>query len=221
MTLTSDGAPATATVSGSPYAIVASAAVGTGLDNYDITYTDGSFTVDFKTLTITAAEQSKTYGDAFTFLGTEFTPDGLVNADTVTSVTLNSDGAPATATVSGSPYAIVASAAVGTGLENYEIDYVDGSFTVDKRLITVTADGKTKSYRQADPELTYIVTGTTAGDDILTVILTRLPGEAIGFYDIQGELLLSANSENYDLVFIGNILTITGHNSYLPTIIRP
>ena len=73
MTLTSDGAPATATVAGSPYAILASAAIGTGLENYDITYVDGNFTVDLKDLTITADDQSKTYGDAFTFLGTEFT----------------------------------------------------------------------------------------------------------------------------------------------------
>jgi hypothetical protein len=136
-------------------------------------------------------------------------------------VTLTSDGTSAAATVAGSPYAILASAAIGTGLDNYDIDYVDGSLTVDKRLITVTADGKTKAFQQADPELTYIVTGTAAGDDILTVILTRVAGEAIGSYDIQGELLLSANSENYDLVYVGNILTITGHYAYLPLIIRP
>jgi hypothetical protein len=208
-------------VTGSPYAVVASTAVGTGLENYDIDYVDGGLTVDLKTLTITAAGQSKTYGDAYTFLGTEFTPDGLVNSDTVSSVTLTSAGAPAAAIVAGSPYIIVVSAAVGTGLDNYDIDYVDGSLTVDKRLITVTAEGKTKAYHQADPELTYIITGTAAGDDILTVILTRVAGEAIGSYDIQGELLLSANSENYDLVYVGNILTITGHSSYLPTIIRP
>ena len=47
-----------------------------------------------------------------------------------TSVTLTSTGAPATATVAGSPYAITASAAVGTGLANYAITYVDGSLTV-------------------------------------------------------------------------------------------
>ena len=149
MTLTSDGAPATATVAGSPYAIVASAAAGTGLDNYDISYVDGSFTVNLKTLTITAVDQSKTYGDAFTFLGTEFTPDGLVNSDTVTSVTLTSDGAPAAATVAGSPYAIVASAAIGTGLENYDIAYVDGNFTVGLKTLTITADDQSKTYGDA------------------------------------------------------------------------
>ena len=54
-----------------------------------------------------------------TFAGTEFTASGLVNGDTVTSVTLTSAGSAATATVAGSPYTIVPSAAVGTGLANY------------------------------------------------------------------------------------------------------
>ena len=50
---------------------------------------------------------------------------GLVNGDTVDSVTLTSAGAAATAAVAGSPYDIVASAAVGTGLGNYDIAYAE------------------------------------------------------------------------------------------------
>ena len=56
--------------------IVASAAVGTGLGNYDITYVDGTLTVDAKALTITANNQTKTYGDTVTFAGTRFTTVG-------------------------------------------------------------------------------------------------------------------------------------------------
>ena len=72
-------------------------------------------------LTITASDQTKPYGTTFTFAGTEFTATGLQGTDSVTSVTLTSAGAPATATVAGSPYPIVPSAAVGTGLANYTI----------------------------------------------------------------------------------------------------
>ena len=67
-------------------------------------------------MTITANNLTKTYGQAVTFAGTEFTPNGLLNADTVTNVTLTSTGAVATATVAGSPYAIVPSAATGERL---------------------------------------------------------------------------------------------------------
>src|SRR5262249_15561985 len=127
VSLTSAGAPATATVAGSPYPIVPSAAVGTGLSNYTISYVNGALTLGAQTLTLTAAHQSKAYGSASTFAGTESTVSGLNSGDSVSSVTLTSAGAPATATVAGSPYSIVASAAVGTGLGNYTISYVNGS----------------------------------------------------------------------------------------------
>jgi hypothetical protein len=53
-----------------------------------------------------------------------------VPGDTVTSVTLTSAGAPAAATVLGSPYSIMPSAALGTGLTNYTITYKPGTLTV-------------------------------------------------------------------------------------------
>src|SRR5207244_11726571 len=106
VTFNSTGAAATATVAGSPYPITASAAVGSGLSNYTISYNPGTLTVNPKSLTITANSTSKTYGQMLTFAGTEFASSGLINGDTVTSVTLSSTGAAATATVASSPYAI-------------------------------------------------------------------------------------------------------------------
>ncbi|HET8782000.1 MAG TPA: kelch repeat-containing protein, partial [Pyrinomonadaceae bacterium] len=142
ITLTSAGAAATATVAGSPYAIIPSDAVGTGLTNYDIAYVNGSLTVEARDLTITASDKTKTYGDTVVFDETtpsgDFSVVGLVNADTVASITLTSTGAPATATVAGSPYTIVPSNAVGTGLANYDIAYVNGSLTVDPKALTIT-----------------------------------------------------------------------------------
>ena len=87
-------------------------------------------------LTITADDASKVYGDILVFDGTEFTLAGLVAGDTVDTVTLSSDGAPATAVVG--DYAIVASDAVGTGLTNYTITFVDGTLTVTPAALTIT-----------------------------------------------------------------------------------
>jgi hypothetical protein len=136
VTMTSAGAAATATVAGSPYAIVASDAVGTGLGNYTINYHNGSFAVTTKALTITANDRSKVAGTELTFSGTEFTPIGLVNGDTVTSVTLTSTGAPASALAG--TYPIVASNASGTGLGNYTIGYVDGTLLVENTSHSLT-----------------------------------------------------------------------------------
>ena len=151
VTLTSAGAAATAGVAGSPYAIMASAATGTGLGNYNISYHDGHLTVHAIALDITATDQSKNYGDAFTFTGTEFRTGAgqLKNTDSVASVTLTSAGAAATAGVAGSPYAIMASAATGTGLGNYNISYHDGHLTVHAIALDVTATDESKDYGDA------------------------------------------------------------------------
>ncbi len=146
--MTSAGAAATAGVAGSPYVITPSAATGTGLGNYNISYHDGHLTVHAIALDITANDQSKDYGDTFTFTGTEFgTGSGqLKNTDSVASVTLTSTGAAATAGVTGSPYAITASAAAGTGLGNYNIAYHDGHLTVHAIALDVTATDESKNY---------------------------------------------------------------------------
>ena len=76
------GAAATAAAAVLPYSIVPSAAIGTGLGNYTITYVNGALTVNAATLTVTASNRTKTYGQAVIFAGTEFTTSGLVNPDT-------------------------------------------------------------------------------------------------------------------------------------------
>jgi hypothetical protein len=84
-----------------------------------------------RALTITANNQTKTAGQLFTFVGNEFTTGAgqLVGTDSVTSVTLTSAGTPAAAL--GGSYPIIASAAVGSGLSNYAIAYVNGTLTVN------------------------------------------------------------------------------------------
>src|SRR5206468_6607473 len=103
VTLASAGYAATATVAGSPYAITPSAATGSGLSNYNISYANGTLSVSAAPLTITAKNQGKTYGTALTPDGTtQFTTSGLVNSDTVTSVTLANADYTGTDTVDGS-----------------------------------------------------------------------------------------------------------------------
>src|SRR2546428_8390652 len=134
--------------------------------NYSITPSNGTLTVKAIDLTMMANSTSKNYGDTVTFAGTEFTTSGLKNSDTVTSVTLTSAGAAATATVGGSPYSIVPSAAVGTGLANYNLKYVNSTLTVNQRPATVKADDKSKNYGDSNPALTATVTGTVNGDTL-------------------------------------------------------
>ena len=124
----SDGAPAQAPVGN--YTLSLTDPVGTGLGNYAIEFRDGVLTVVPAPLVITARDRQKTFGEALD-LGTEaFDVAGLLNADSVTAVTLTSDGAAADAPLAGSPFAIVPSDPVGIGLGNYVIDLVNGRLTI-------------------------------------------------------------------------------------------
>ena len=72
------------------------------------------------------------------------------------------------------------------------------------------ADAKTKVYGDADPSLTYQVSGLKNGDtagSIPTGGLNRAAGENVVYGINQGDLAL--NSGNYDLSYQGNNLTIT------------
>ena len=85
-------------------------------------------------------------------------------------------------------------------------------WTIAKATVTVTADDKVKTVGEADPELTYTVSGLQGGDraeDVLAGALSRTEGEAVGFYDIgQGSLDLVEKDGNYELVFVGARLEI-------------
>ena len=111
----STGAVATADVVGSPYAIIAP---GDRLgpdqlhDHLCQRHPDG----DPGGVDDHCQHATQDLRQTATFAGTAFTTTGLVNSDTVSSVTETSTGAAATADVAGSPYAIIASGAVGTGL---------------------------------------------------------------------------------------------------------
>src|SRR5690606_12809966 len=130
-------------------------------------------------LTITASDQSKTYGNAFTFSGTEFTSQGLVNGNTVTSVTLTSAGAAATSAVG--TYDINVTNAVGTGLTNYTISYTKGTLTVNKKALTITADDRSKTYGETLTLGTaeFTTSGLVNGNTVTSVTLTSAGAAAI------------------------------------------
>jgi formylglycine-generating enzyme required for sulfatase activity len=134
-------------------------------------------------LTITADDRTKVYGEMAVFVGTEFTAIGLLNADIVTAVTLASPGAAARATVAGSPYAITPSAAVGTGLRNYAISYVQGALSLSRAVLSVTANAASRAYGAANPVFSGAVVGVVAGDSITdTYASAATPASPAGVY---------------------------------------
>ncbi|MDM7999197.1 MAG: MBG domain-containing protein [Dehalococcoidia bacterium] len=173
VTLTSAGADA-ASAAGT-YDIAPSAAAGSGLGNYAITYVNGTLTVAPRPLTITASDRTKTYGCTITFAGTEFIVEGLVNSDAVTSVTLTSAGAEAAAACG--DYAILPSAASGTGLGNYNITYVNGNLTVRKAFTLWSVTSSPEGSSPGDP-VTF--TATAANPSVTGTVIFKDGGAVLG-----------------------------------------
>ena len=154
VTLSSAGTAAAATFvgPGPTYAITVSAAAGTGLGNYMISYTPGTLTISQASLSVAASNVSKTYGDVYTFdtttPSTDFSVTGLKNSDTVASVALSSAGAAAAATfvAPGPTYAITVGSASGTGLGNYIISYTPATLTITQAALSVAANNVSKVY---------------------------------------------------------------------------
>ncbi len=90
---------------------------------------------------------------------------------------------------------------------NFAASSSTGTLRINPRLITVTADTKSKTYGATDPTLTYQITnGALVNGDGFTGSLTRDAGEAAGAYTIrQGTLTLSSN---YSLTYVPATFTI-------------
>jgi subtilase family serine protease len=230
----SDGAAATATVTspGPNYALIPSNAeffggiYGPGpAGNYSITYVNGTLTVNPAPLTITATNQSKTYGAALTPAGTEFTTGAgqLLNGDKVTSVTLSSSGYAATATVTtpGPNYSITPSAAVGPAVGNYSITYVSGMLTVNTRPLLITASNSSKTYGQlivlSPPAFSVGGGGLVNGDSINSTLMLETSdgaaataGAANYPIDISGAQFWggAAVAGNYSITYLNGYLTV-------------
>ena len=166
-----------------------------GNANYSATLVNGKYTITKAAAAVTAVAAEKTYGEADPTL--TYTVTGLVGSDKLTGALSRDKGENA------GTYAIRQGTLAAS--DNYTLTYNGTNLTINKKALTVTAEAKSKTYGEADPELTYTVTGLV-GSDKLTGALTRDAGENVGSYAIrQGTLAASAN---YELNYIEALFTI-------------
>ena len=166
--------------------------------NYTLTFNSGTFTITQRPITVTATNKSKTYGDADPALTYTYT-GSLASGDSFTGALTRASGSNV------GTYAITKGTLALNN--NYNLTFNNGTFTINKRPITVTAASKTKVYGNADPALTYTITsGSLVPGDTLSGALSRVAGESVKSYNItQGNL----GNSNYQITFVGNTLTIT------------
>lgn len=79
------------------------------------------------------------------------------------------------------------------------------NWSIARKVVTVTADDKTKVAGEADPELTATVQGTL-GSDTVAYTLSRAAGDAVGEYAITPDG--DAEQGNYAVTYVPGTLTI-------------
>ena len=155
------------------YTDAVSAALGTGLSNYTISYVSGTFNIAKVALSITQANTNLQFTGSAQTVTPAYSVSGLVGVDAVTSLTTNTQ----TGTNNGT-YTGTISGANGTGLSNYTITYNPGTLTISSnQTITITALADAKVYGDAATttnSLTYnssgilSLTGLTLGNGTFT-----------------------------------------------------
>ena len=182
MTLTSAGAPATAQVAGSPYSIIPSAAVGTGLSNYTITYVNGTLTVTPKTLTASITAANKVYDGTTTATATNQPLVGLVNGDSVSltggTATFANKNVGTSLTVTDTGLSLT-----GTGAGNYQLASTTATTTanITPMALTITAVVNTKVYDATNSAAATptITSGSLQGSDTANFVETY-PSKNVG-----------------------------------------
>ena len=191
----------TATSASEPgtYDIVVSGATAT---NYDITYVKGTLTIiQADPVTITAKSYTIHYGDELpTF---EFDSEGATLKGTP-AITCE-----ATKTSAVSTYPIVITKGSVT---NYNTTFVNGTLTISKAPLTITAKSYTIKQGETLPtfEATYEGFKNSQTSSVLTtqpsISCSATSASAPGTYDI---VVSGAAATNYDITYVKGTLTIT------------
>ena len=180
---------------------------GLSSDNYDITFVEGELTVEPKKLTVTAKNDTITYGDEPSNAGVEYS--GFVGDDNESSLDdslifsyeYGQYGKPG-------DYAIIPS---GPRSDKYEIEFVEGKLTVLPKKLTVTALNDTIVYGDEPSNAGVEYSGFVVTDNEKS-----LNGSLVYSYDYKqygnvGEYSVTPSgltADNYEIEFVAGKLTV-------------
>jgi hypothetical protein len=184
-------------ITGAGTTIIAASQAGNE-DYLPATAVQQTLTVNPRHIVVTAAEKSKTYGEADPALTYTYMP-ALVGSDVFSGALTREAGENVGA------YGIKQGTLALSS--NYSITYNGNNLTVTPKVITVAARERSKVYGQFDPVFTYTYDPELIGSDQFSGKLLRQTGENVGVYTIeQGTLALNSN---YSITYVGNDFTIT------------
>ena len=194
------------------------AASGLSSGNYDISYINGTLTIDPATLTYVASSSSRIYGDANPLFSGTIT--GWKNGETQASATTGtaSWSTTATATSNAGNYAIN-----GSGLVANNGNYVfaqglgnAAALEIDPATLTYVADVSSRLYGDANPLFSGTITGWKNGETQATATTgtaswstTATATSDVRNYAINGSGLVANNGNYVFMQDVGNVEALT------------
>ncbi|MDD3322431.1 MAG: MBG domain-containing protein, partial [Paludibacter sp.] len=163
-----------------------------------------NFIITKAPLIITANNATKTYGENLYLQTDAFKKDmnPLFGSDVIFGVYFECKGLADTASVK--TYPIIPKKVTGSGIENYEIIFVDGLLTVNKKILTVKAIDGTKTYGDLyfpNSKSFYVDTHELIGNDMVTSVTLVSDGYSstatIGYYSIKASDVKGIGMNNY------------------------
>jgi hypothetical protein len=187
---------ATKTTNTGQYPIIASSASAL---NYEITYVDGTLTINKIAVTAIAESVSSIYGNVPEYSCLYV---GFVNGDTEDVLTtLPTFTCSATQTSNVGQYSITLS---GAEAQNYTFTYQQGLLTIQKRDLLTISNDASKIYGDANPAFTLSYTGFVNGDTPAVFSSTPITSTTATIYSNVGEYTISCsggNATNYRFVY--------------------
>ena len=184
-------------------------ATGSTASNYTVTAGDGTLTVAKAALTATADDKSKTYGGTDPSL-TYSVGGTLFYGDTTAVASGVNLSAPTAAAATAGTHTITAT---GGSASNYTVTAGNGTLTVAKALLNITADDKTKTYGDAEPALTYRADGLQLKySDTLSVVSGISLATKTGQAATAGAHVITTSggtATNYSITTINGQLTVS------------
>ena len=175
---------------------------GGSAKNYTLSYENGTLNVVEGDLILTALSYEREYGEENPVF--EFDQSGTTTLKGVPAITCEATKESPVGT-----YDIVI--AKGT-VENGNVTYVNGTLTITKAPLTVTADDATREKGTPNPAFTLTYSGWKNGED--ETVLDEVPVAATeadeqsdaGDYEIT---VSGGSSQNYEFIYVSGRLTVT------------
>ncbi len=197
--------PATTSSNVGIYPIILSGGIS---DSYSITLVNGTLEITKAELKVTVDNKIKSYGDNNPTLTFKYSPFKLnQNASVLNEVPTISTTA--TKTSDAGIYPIVLT---GGDANNYYFTLINGTLTINKKSLKVTAENKTRLYGQPNPALTYVYSGFVLGENASDLIqqpsisTTANITSNVGSYPIT---LTGGEALNYSFNLVAGTLKIT------------